>query len=75
MDQLTIPEWYAGKNILITGGTGFVGRALIEKLLRSCPKIGTIYTLLRSKKGKEPRKRIGEIVDVPVSQLTSLLFT
>lgn len=29
-----IAKFYAGCNILITGGSGFVGKLLIEKLLR-----------------------------------------
>lgn len=29
-----VMEFYRGKNVLVTGGTGFIGRLLIEKLLR-----------------------------------------
>ncbi|XP_071441397.1 putative fatty acyl-CoA reductase CG8306 [Hetaerina americana] len=50
-----------GRNILITGATGFLGMALIEKLLRTCPGIGTIYILVRQKKGKEPKTRAEEL--------------
>ena len=32
-----IPEALDGKRIAITGGTGFLGTALIERLLRSVP--------------------------------------
>src|SRR3546814_20826969 len=32
-----IPEGLDGKRIAITGGTGFLGTALIERLLRSVP--------------------------------------
>ncbi|XP_037955085.1 putative fatty acyl-CoA reductase CG5065 [Teleopsis dalmanni] len=46
-----IAEWYAGKNILITGATGFMGKVLVEKLLRSCPKLNKLYLLIRHKKG------------------------
>lgn len=31
-----IQNFYAGKTILITGGSGFLGILLIEKLLRYC---------------------------------------
>ncbi|XP_014240707.1 fatty acyl-CoA reductase 1-like [Cimex lectularius] len=57
MDELTIPEYFAGKNVLVTGGTGFMGKVLIEKLLRSCPDVNTIYVLVRPKKGKTAQER------------------
>lgn len=56
-----IEEFYRGKNIFITGGTGFLGVAIIEKFLRSCPEIGGIYLLLRPKKGKEIQERLEEL--------------
>jgi len=37
---------------------GFVGKALIEKLLRSCPKLGRIYVLMRPKKGHTIEERL-----------------
>jgi len=37
---------------------GFVGKALIEKLLRSCPKLGRIYVLMRPKKGLSIEERL-----------------
>lgn len=52
-----IPEWYAGKNIFITGSTGFMGKVLVEKLLRDCPDINCLYLLIRRKKGMEPAQR------------------
>lgn len=33
-DDSPILEFYKGKNILITGGSGFFGKVLLEKLLR-----------------------------------------
>lgn len=45
-----IPDFLSGKSILITGGTGFVTKALVEKLLRSAPGIRKIYLLIRDRK-------------------------
>nr|XP_033335506.1 putative fatty acyl-CoA reductase CG5065 [Megalopta genalis] len=53
-----IAEFYKGAKILVTGGTGFLGLLTIEKLLRSCPDIATIYMLIRQKKGKSVEERI-----------------
>lgn len=55
-----IKNFYANTNIFITGGTGFLGKVVIEKLLRSCPDITTIYCLLRSKKGLNSEQRFEE---------------
>jgi thioester reductase-like protein len=52
--------------VFVTGATGFLGKALLEKLLLSCPDVGNIYVLVRPKKGKATSERIGEITDIPV---------
>lgn len=56
-----------GKTILITGGSGFLGKVLIEKILRKTPDVKKIYLLIRAKKGKEPKERIHDIFSSPVS--------
>ncbi|XP_039305879.1 fatty acyl-CoA reductase wat [Solenopsis invicta] len=61
-----IQNFYAGESIFITGGTGFLGKVLIEKLLRSCSDISTIYLLIRSKKGKCPKNRLDDIFEKPI---------
>ena len=62
-------EFYKGQNVFITGASGFMGKVLIEKLLRSCPDIGKIYVLLRPKRGKDILERLGNILDNPVKSL------
>ncbi|XP_072574256.1 fatty acyl-CoA reductase 1 isoform X2 [Paramormyrops kingsleyae] len=59
----TIPEYYAGKTVLITGGTGFMGKVLLEKLLRSCPDVKAAYVLVRAKAGQAPGARIADMVN------------
>lgn len=45
-----IQQFYNGTTIFITGGTGFIGNALVAKLLISCPGIKNIYLLVRKEK-------------------------
>lgn len=66
-----IPKFFQDKHVLVTGGTGFMGKVLLEKILRSCPDVGNIYVLMRPKKQKDPRDRIKDITDFPVTYLTS----
>ncbi|KAL0121371.1 hypothetical protein PUN28_006710 [Cardiocondyla obscurior] len=61
--QSEIPQFFAGSNVIITGGSGFLGVLLIEKLLRCCPDIGKLYIFMRAKKGKSPEQRMKEHFD------------
>lgn len=58
----TVAQFFSGRSILITGSTGFVGKALVEKLLRSCPDVHRVYLIVRPKKGVAPSERVKEIV-------------
>ncbi|XP_063107936.1 fatty acyl-CoA reductase 1 isoform X1 [Cavia porcellus] len=60
--MVSIPEYYEGKNVLLTGATGFLGKVLLEKLLRSCPKVNSVYVLVRQKAGQTPQERMEEIL-------------
>ncbi|KAK9874340.1 hypothetical protein WA026_002690 [Henosepilachna vigintioctopunctata] len=64
--ESNIAKWYAGKHILITGATGFMGKVLVEKLLRSCSEISTLYLLIRTKHGEDPMIRIERFIDCPL---------
>lgn len=76
--MVSIPEYYEGKNVLLTGATGFMGKVLLEKLLRSCPTVKAVYVLVRHKVGQTPEARIEEITSCKVcaiySQSTLLSF-
>lgn len=63
----SIPDWFAGKSILVSGATGFMGKVLVEKLLRDCPLLERMYLLVRRKKGVEPEQRRDEYINHMVS--------
>ncbi|XP_076153201.1 fatty acyl-CoA reductase 1 [Alosa pseudoharengus] len=62
MAASTIGEYYAGKSVLITGATGFMGKVLVEKLLRSCPRVCTLYLLVRPKAGQSMQERVDDMM-------------
>ncbi|XP_022082827.1 fatty acyl-CoA reductase 1-like isoform X2 [Acanthaster planci] len=58
---VSIPEYFTDKSIFITGATGFIGKVLVEKLLRSCPTLKQIFLLVRPKAGQTARERLSVI--------------
>ncbi|KAJ3618772.1 hypothetical protein MTP99_005584 [Tenebrio molitor] len=64
-----IGEFYKEQTIFLTGGTGFLGKILIEKLLRQCWDLNKIYVLLRPKKGKSAKERFEELFEYPCFDL------
>ncbi|CAK9805522.1 Putative fatty acyl-CoA reductase CG5065 [Anthophora quadrimaculata] len=65
-ERPTITAFYAGRSIFVTGGTGFLGKVLIEKLLRSCPDIKEIFLLMRPKKGQSIEERLKQTIELPL---------
>ncbi|KAI9905802.1 hypothetical protein PsorP6_014334 [Peronosclerospora sorghi] len=51
-------HFYAGQSLFVTGGTGFLAKTLIEKILRCSPDIAKIYVLIRPRKGVAPADRL-----------------
>ncbi|KAK3805073.1 MAG: male sterility protein-domain-containing protein [Linnemannia gamsii] len=48
-DPLQALEFYTQNNIIfLTGGTGFMGKVILEKILRSLPMVQKIYMLVRA---------------------------
>lgn len=63
MESSKIQQFFAGSSIFITGATGFLGKLLMEKILRNCPDTEKVYILIREKKGKSIGKRFEELLD------------
>ncbi|KAG5327384.1 FACR1 reductase, partial [Pseudoatta argentina] len=62
----SIPAFYAGQSILLTGATGFLGKIFIEKILRSCPDVREIFLLMRPKKELSIKERLDKILNLPI---------
>ncbi len=58
---MSIRETLAGKHILLTGASGFLGKVWLGLVLHHVPQIGRIYLLVRGK-GRGARERFEKIV-------------
>jgi|LakMenE01Jun11ns_1017448.scaffolds.fasta_scaffold7631744_2 fatty acyl-CoA reductase len=69
--QLKVQDFYKGKTILISGCTGFLGKIILEKIIRTTePR--RVYVMVRKKKGITLEERVKkEIYD---SELFKILF-
>ncbi|KAG5671313.1 hypothetical protein PVAND_001518 [Polypedilum vanderplanki] len=62
----SIPDFFKGKSVFITGGLGSLGKVTVEKLLRSCPGIENIFLLARPKKNNNVQDRLNELKNSPL---------
>jgi Male sterility protein len=60
-----VKDYLKDRTVFVTGGLGFLGKLLIEKLLRCDVK--KIYLLAREKKGKSVGERMEKFMAEPVS--------
>ncbi|XP_072758519.1 putative fatty acyl-CoA reductase CG5065 [Anoplolepis gracilipes] len=58
----SIHTFFAETMILVTGATGFLGKTLLEKLLRSCPRVAAIFVLIRPKKSQSIEERCRKLL-------------
>ncbi|CAO1328112.1 unnamed protein product [Diamesa serratosioi] len=54
---MNIREFYSGKNIFITGATGFIGKVLVWKFLKDC-NVNKVYILVRTKRDVVAQMRL-----------------
>ncbi len=64
-----IAEYLTGKNVFVTGATGFLGQPLIEKILFAAPEVRRVYALIR------PSERLGGRIISAQTRLEKELYT
>lgn len=67
----SIQEFYSGRVMLLTGVTGMVGKAVLEKLLRSCPGVGKVVVVIRGDSQEQAERRFREQVGVMSKHTTN----
>lgn len=70
-----VQEFYRGQTVFITGGSGFMGKVLIEKLLYACPDLVEVFVLLRPKRGKSIEARLDDMFKLPVCVIFCVSFS
>uniref|UniRef100_A0A182N354 Fatty acyl-CoA reductase n=1 Tax=Anopheles dirus TaxID=7168 RepID=A0A182N354_9DIPT len=64
-------SFYRDSTVLLTGGTGFLGKVLLEKILRSL-SVRKVFLAVRTKDGQQPADRLQQLLkdaDWTVEQL------
>jgi fatty acyl-CoA reductase len=74
LDAERIIEYFKGKSILITGATGFLGKILVEKILRVQPDVKKIYLLVRAIDQASANQRVQSEVDSSHPSMHLFLF-
>ncbi|PIN07955.1 Alcohol-forming fatty acyl-CoA reductase [Handroanthus impetiginosus] len=58
MEANRIAQNLEGKTVLVTGGTGFLAKILVEKILRVQPDVKKLFLLVRSSNVKSVEQRL-----------------
>lgn len=53
-----IKEAFVGRSLLITGSTGYLGKSLVEKILRTVPEVGQINLGIRASSRRSAAQRL-----------------
>ena len=55
-------EAFAGRTVLLTGVTGFVGSLVLEQLLRTCPDVRKVFVIARQKQATQGPERVRHLL-------------
>lgn len=62
LDQISVRRALGGKNVLIIGTTGFIGKVWLTMLLEDLPNLGRIFLLIRRQGSRSALQRFERIV-------------
>ena len=63
LDRLSMKEALAGKNVLLIGFTGFIGKVWLAKVLRDLPEIGKVFLLIRRNRSNSAVRRFEKVME------------
>jgi len=59
----SVSSFYSDSVVFLTGSCGFLGKAILEKILRSCPAVREVCVLVRGKGASTtPQDRVNHIL-------------
>ena len=62
-EMLSVRKALTGKNVLLIGVTGFIGKVWLANTLMDLPEIGRIYLLIRRQKSNPAQQRFEKLVE------------
>lgn len=70
MEAQDLPRRPVERHVLLTGGTGFVGKVVLAELMRRREELGIakVYSLIRPRKGLSPEERFAQMASSPCFQ-------
>src|SRR5215468_3413108 len=61
IERLSVRQSLAGKQIMLVGFTGFIGKVWLAKILEEIPDIAKVYLLIRRQRSTSARRRFEKI--------------
>ncbi|MGE5725815.1 MAG: SDR family oxidoreductase, partial [Acidobacteriota bacterium] len=62
-ERLSVREALGGKQLMLVGVTGFIGKVWLAHILQDLPEIGRIYLLVRSQKSASAGQRFRKLIE------------
>jgi long-chain acyl-CoA synthetase len=63
LDSLSVKQSLAGKQVLLIGFTGFIGKVWLAKTLKDVPEIGKVWLLIRRQRSVTAQRRFEKAIE------------